>query len=91
MTNKVQVDALAELEKLNITHGDIRPELIFVKGNIENNSLQFKLLDRVNEQGSALNSQMNYLVSSNNLYLSPSYYDSLSNGKMKTLGADAFR
>lgn len=76
---------------LNITHGDIRPELIFVSRYFENGDVQFKLLDRVNEQGSAINSQLNNVVSSNNLYISPTYYNCIANGKVKSLGADAFR
>ena len=82
---------MSYLQKQNITHGDIRPELIFVDKKGSNEKPNFKILDRVNEQGSAINTQLNNVIVSNSLYLSPKMYESLSNGKLKEFNNLAFK
>lgn len=76
---------------MNITHGDVRPELIFVSRFQGDAEVDFKLLDRVSERGTAVETQLNNVVSANSLYLSPSYYETLSTGKIKNLTSEAFK
>jgi hypothetical protein len=91
MISDLQVDVLAGLQQMNIIHGDVRPELIFVSRFQDESDADFKLLDRVSERGTAIETQLNNVVSANSLYLSPSYYDALSSGKIKSLSSEAFK
>lgn len=82
---------LAGLQDLGITHGDVRPELIFVAQINSPVDVEFKLLDKTSELGTAIETQLHNVVSANSLYLCPTYYEALTNGKMKSLGPMAYK
>jgi hypothetical protein len=79
------------LQKQNITHGDIRPELIFVHKKKGDQRLNFKLLDRVSDLGSAINTQLNNIIIANSLYLSPRLYEALSKGTAQSMSNLSFK
>ena len=81
---------LAHLQKMNVTHGDLRPELVFARVGDSEDKTSFKLMDRLSDQGTSMNTQLNNVVVQNNLYLSPLYYQNLSTGKLKQLSPLSF-
>lgn len=86
----MQVSVLQFLQLNNITHGDIRPELIFISEVADNEKVASKLMDRLSDQGTSANTQLNNIMVNNNLYLSPKLFEKVLTGKANT-GLDQFR
>lgn len=61
------------------SHGDIRPSSIAVMEE----GKSFKLIDRVDPNVTALQSQLNYIFSGKEIYLTPQLYNALKKNNMK--------
>lgn len=68
----------AYLQEKNITHGDIRPELIFVSDLRLPGRANFRLLDRISDVGTSINTQLNNLIIKNKLYVSPLCFEKIA-------------